>query len=85
MHHPALPSLAAGVSCTLPVFQAAPSHEHLLVADTQSSVGVVLKNQGKYPEALEMYNKALKTVLSPEHPQVARVKVGFCLGFHVPV
>ena len=35
--------------------------EHLDTATTQNNIGVVLKNQGKYPEALEMYDKCLKT------------------------
>jgi hypothetical protein len=47
------------------------------VATTQDNIGIVLRAQGKHPEALEMHTKALKTrvaVLGPEHPFVADTK-----------
>ena len=49
-------------------------HEHLDTATTQNNLGIVLTKQGKYPEALEMYDRCLKTrekVLGRNHPDVA--------------
>ena len=51
--------------------------DHPDTATTQNNIGVVLKNQGKYPEALKMYDKCLKTrekVLGRNHPNTASTK-----------
>ena len=63
------------------------SLEHPRAADTQNNIGVVFQRQGKYPEALEMYEKVLKTrvaVLGPEHPHVADTK-NKCAAFFFPM
>ena len=51
--------------------------DHLDVAKTQNNITIIFDQQGKYLEALEMYQKSLATkekVLRPEHnanPQVS--------------
>jgi tetratricopeptide (TPR) repeat protein len=45
------------------------------VANTQNNIAIVLKNQGKFDEALEMYEKALETTVravGPLHVDVAK-------------
>jgi tetratricopeptide (TPR) repeat protein len=44
------------------------------VADTQNNIAVVLKEQGKLEEALELYQKSLDTrirAVGPDHASVA--------------
>ena len=49
---------------------------HLEVANTQNNIGEVFRQQAKYPEALEMFQKSLATkVLGLEHPLVAENKI----------
>ena len=43
------------------IFEKTHGPEHLHVANTQDNIENVLADQGKLPESLEMYNKALKT------------------------
>ena len=51
--------------------------EHPDLAATYGNFGVVYDMQAKYPEALDMYRKALvidEKVHGPEHPLVANTK-----------
>jgi len=52
-------------------------HEHPSVAASYSNMGLVLRNMGKYQEALDMYSKSLEIdirVHGDSHPLVATSK-----------